>query len=267
MHNEQVDAINGICAFLALHEVDRVGEVLPVPRGPFDLVILCGNAVLATAEGVFSMVDEGVALKILISGGIGHSTPFLWDAVACHSRYREVPVRGRPEATILADIGQRFWGLSQNQLVIEDRSTNCGENAALSRRLLDRLEFFPRKVLLVQDPLMQRRSDACFRHAYHDQPDVTFRNWPAFVPKMRKGIDGPQLDGPARGSWPLQRFLSVLLGEIPRLRDDADGYGPNGRGFIVHVDIPPNVDDAYRSVRSLLNVGGERSRPSSDRQL
>ena len=267
MHNEHVDAINRICAFLALHEIDGAGEVLPVPRGPFDLIVLCGNAVLPTAEGVFRMVGDGVAPKILISGGIGHSTPFLWDVVARHPRYGGVPVLGRPEAAILADIGQRFWGLSQDQLVIEDRSTNCGENAVRSRRLLDRLETRPRNVLLVQDPLMQRRSDACFRHVYGDHPDVTFHNWPAFVPKMRESADRPQLDGPARDSWPLQRFLSVLLGEIPRLRDDADGYGPNGRGFIVHVDIPPDVEDAYRAVRSLLDVAGERSRPFSDRHL
>jgi uncharacterized SAM-binding protein YcdF (DUF218 family) len=265
MHNEQVDAINMICTFLALHEIDAAGEVLPIPRGPFDLVILCGNAVLPTSEGVFGMVSEGVAPKILISGGIGHSTPFLWDTVACHPRYRAVSVRGRPEAAILADIGQQFWGLSQDQLVIEDRSTNCGENAVLSRRLLDSLDILPRNVLVVQDPLMQRRSDACFRHAYRDHPKVTFHNWPVFVPKMCKGANGPQLDGPALSSWPLQRFLSVLLGEIPRLRDDADGYGPNGRGFIVHVDIPPDVEDAYRSVRSLLDVAGERSRPPFDR--
>jgi len=36
-----------------------------------------------------------------------------------------------------------------------------------------------------------------------------------------------------------------VMGEIPRLRNDADGYGPKGRGFIVAVDIPPAVEAAY----------------------
>jgi hypothetical protein len=32
------------------------------------------------------------------------------------------------------------------------------------------------------------------------------------------------------------------------LRDDADGYGPLGRNFIDHVDIPEQVLLAYRNV-------------------
>lgn len=44
------------------------------------------------------------------------------------------------------------------------------------------------------------------------------------------------------------------MGEIPRLRDDADGYGPNGRGFIAHVDIPPEVEAAFAELRSDFSV-------------
>jgi hypothetical protein len=45
---------------------------------------------------------------------------------------------------------------------------------------------------------------------------------------------------------------SLLLGEVPRLRDDADGYGPRGRNLIDHVDIPEQVLLAYR------NLAGQR---------
>ena len=31
----------------------------------------------------------------------------------------------------------------------------------------------------------------------------------------------------------------------PRLTDDAHGYGPRGKGFIAHVDIPPEVQRAF----------------------
>ena len=43
-----------------------------------------------------------------------------------------------------------------------------------------------------------------------------------------------------------ERLLSLALGEIPRLRDDENGYGPRGRGFIAHVDIPEAVEAAWR---------------------
>jgi hypothetical protein len=35
------------------------------------------------------------------------------------------------------------------------------------------------------------------------------------------------------------------MGEVPRLRDDATGYGPRGRGYIAHVDVPDDVEAAY----------------------
>ena len=46
--------------------------------------------------------------------------------------------------------------------------------------------------------------------------------------------------------WPVDRYLSLILGEVPRLRDDAKGYGPAGRDFIVHVDFPPSVEQAWQ---------------------
>ena len=39
--------------------------------------------------------------------------------------------------------------------------------------------------------------------------------------------------------------IQLALGEIPRLRDDEQGYGPRGRGYIVHVDIPEEVERAW----------------------
>ena len=38
----------------------------------------------------------------------------------------------------------------------------------------------------------------------------------------------------------------MILGEVKRLRDDADGYGPRGAGFIGHVAIPAGIEDAWR---------------------
>lgn len=38
------------------------------------------------------------------------------------------------------------------------------------------------------------------------------------------------------------------LGEIPRLTDDAYGYGPNGKDFIAHVDVPKEVKDAFETL-------------------
>lgn len=44
--------------------------------------------------------------------------------------------------------------------------------------------------------------------------------------------------------WKPERFFDLIMGEIPRLRDDEAGYGPMGKAFITHVDIPIEVEDA-----------------------
>lgn len=51
------------------------------------------------------------------------------------------------------------------------------------------------------------------------------------------------------GMWEIERYLQLLMGEIPRLTDDADGYGPRGKNFIAHVDIPDEVKSAFEELK------------------
>ena len=39
------------------------------------------------------------------------------------------------------------------------------------------------------------------------------------------------------------------MGEIPRLRDDEAGYGPRGKHFIAHVEVPALVLAAFEQLR------------------
>jgi hypothetical protein len=54
--------------------------------------------------------------------------------------------------------------------------------------------------------------------------------------------------------------VALLLGEVPRLRDDAEGYGPRGRGFQAHVDVPAEVEAAYAA---LVAAHPDWGRPAS----
>lgn len=49
--------------------------------------------------------------------------------------------------------------------------------------------------------------------------------------------------------WDLERYITLLMGEIPRLTDDPEGYGPKGKGFIAHVEIPLAVRNAFLELR------------------
>lgn len=246
-----VEAINEIAAFLALDDVSTADGSLTTQG--IDCIVWAGNAVLHTAEQAFRLVRDGVVPRILLSGGVGHSTRLLWQVVERHEIYHAVATEGRPEAQILKDIGERFWGLDPARILVDDASTNSGENAVFSRRLLDESGIAADTILLVQDPTMQRRTDATFRHIWRDRPHVRFRNWPTFTPRVAL-VEGELRfsEGSIRGLWTMERFLSLLVGEVPRLRNDASGYGPKGKGFIADVPIPDSVEAAYRRLGDLL---------------
>ena len=54
--------------------------------------------------------------------------------------------------------------------------------------------------------------------------------------------------------WNIDKYIELLMGEIPRLTDNINGYGPQGKDFIAHVDIPQEVHSAYQYLYQHLNI-------------
>lgn len=251
----QVADINLLTEFFSFDQTLGATPARLGDRHRADLLILLGNAVLATAERAFQAFHAGVAPKMLIVGGVGHATDFLYHAVKRHPRYRVVDTAGRSEADILREIGLRFFALPGEHILVENQSTNCGENAKLARRTLQTAGERPRTLILTQDPLMQRRTDAAFRQTWAAEPAVRFINWPTLVPLWAMhGEKAAFADEIAASSWSLARFFSLLLGELPRLRDAPGGYGPRGAGFIAHVEIPAAIETAYSRLAPVLQA-------------
>ena len=51
------------------------------------------------------------------------------------------------------------------------------------------------------------------------------------------------------------------LGEIPRLTDDLNGYGPKGKGYIAHVDIPEKVRAAFEELKEIYGNETREANP------
>ena len=88
-------AINTVGEWLAQDDLRGTSQTPDV-----DGVILAGNAVIPTIEAACRIAAEK-QVPLLISGGIGHSTTFLYDAIRHHPRYHPLPVSGRAEAAFL----------------------------------------------------------------------------------------------------------------------------------------------------------------------
>ena len=198
---------------------------------------------LHAVEVTARFVHDGIVRNVLVTGGVGHSTRYLRDAVRQHTRYRDVQTQGRSEAAIVADILRTHLEVPATAITIEEAATNCGENAKFAVEILRRQRRPPRSILLVQDPTMQRRTHACFRRSLRDNAGTGVLSYAPFVPRV---TDGAITDPDGNVAWSLERFTALVLGEMRRLHDTEDGYGPRGADFIDHIDIPADVMEAYR---------------------
>ena len=93
---------------------------------------------------------------------------------------------------------------------------------------------------------MQRRIGATLDRWWPENT-TRFVHFAAYRARLEAGERG-LVFAPNRiwGLWQPEHYMSLLLSEIPRLRDDAQGYGPKGRGFIAHVDLPEEVGAAWQ---------------------
>ncbi|XXY47752.1 YdcF family protein [Sorangium sp. So ce269] len=252
--------VNTISRFLAVRDVASLSADAferAVGQRRASLLLLLGSGSLATAERAAEAYRSGLAERLMIAGGIGHSTAHLVSAVKASGKYAGVKTDGRSEAEILADVARLHAGVDPGDVLLETESTNCGNNATCALQVLNERGLRPETIVLMQDPTMQRRSGASFEKAWRDgAARARFIHHAAFVPEV-EAADGAfrftaACESDAARSWELARFFSLLMGEIPRLHDDEQGYGPRGKGFIGHVDVPEEVLEAHRALLPLL---------------
>jgi uncharacterized SAM-binding protein YcdF (DUF218 family) len=190
---------------------------------------------------------------LVLSGGRGHSTSLLYGNLR-NSSYGDLVRQGlvletMAEAEMYAVVARSVFEIPEGRILVEDRSTNSGENARFSLQMLREAQRHG-PALIVQDPIMQRRSILTWvREAEVAGVDARALSYAAFVPQVKADADGLRLAAEhSQGTWTFDRFIALVIGEIRRLNDDENGYGPRGRNFLPHVEIPPAVFESYLRV-------------------
>lgn len=218
-----------------------------------DVMVLFGGSILAGGDVLAGAMNSGAARKYIIVGGAGHTTETLRSRV--RQEYPDIRTEDRPEAVIFDRYLARVYGLHADGL--ETASTNCGNNITNLLELLRERGIPCRSIILCQDATMQARMEAGLRrHA----PDITCINYAAYRAEVRAAEGGLEYARPIHGMWETDRYVNLLMGEIPRLTDDAGGYGPAGKGFIAHVEIPAEVRAAFERLKA---VYGPRTREAN----
>ena len=248
--------INRIGAWLAQDDFLGNGPGADLLR-ELDAIALLGNQVIATLTAACTLMQRSTAAILVLSGGAGHSTQLLYENL-CKSGYGTLVRQGlilesMAEAEMYAVVAQTAFGIPAERILIENRSANSGENVRFGLELLQQVGRRLDSLLILQDPTMQRRSMLTWaRAAEIAKSNTRVFSHAVFVPRVEASPDNLLRfsDGQAEGTWTMARFLAVLLGEIARLDDNEEGYGPRGRNFLPHVEIPEAVLESYLRVSS-----------------
>lgn len=181
-----------------------------------DCILALGSHDLRVADRAAELYLEGWAPLVIMSGGLGNFTQDLWT---------------ESEADQFAAIAIKK-GVPANAVLIENKSTNTGENILFTQRLLKEKELDPQSFIVVQKPYMERRSYATFKKHWPDKnlivtsPQISFEEYPT-------------------EEIPLERVINIMIGDLQRIKFYPD------KGFQVYQEIPIEIWEAYERLVQL----------------
>lgn len=180
------------------------------------ILVLCSHDT-AVAERGAGLYLEGWAPLLVFSGGLGGITKNLWS---------------EPEAELFAEIARRM-GVPGDRIVVENRSTNTGENVQFTRRLLAERGLEPQSLVLVQKPYMERRTFATFKN-YWPEPRVVVTSPQVSFTEYLKSYSNRALTE--------DDVVGIMVGDLQRIRLYPE------KGFQIPQEIPADVWAAYEEL-------------------
>lgn len=249
--------INTLAHFLGERDINELSQEQLMRRygiNQADVMVLFGGSILSGGDILAQAIKNNVAKKYIIVGGAGHTTQTLRQQV--QQEYPEIETTDLPEAEIFQRYLRYVYGCGADCL--ETKSTNCGNNITYLLDLLQERNITFKNIILSQDASMQKRMAAGLRK--YMPRDITIINYAAYCAKVLYLDEELVYEENIHGMWTIDRYINLLMGEIPRLTDDKNGYGPNGRNYIAHVDIPEKVKNAFEELKGIY---GDKTREAN----
>ena len=195
------------------HELSRADAIL----------VLCSHDTASAERGAQLFLD-GWAPLLIFAGGSGSITRRLWN---------------EPEADRFARIAIGM-GVPAAKILIENRSTNTGENILFTRQLLADRGIEIQKFLVVQKPYMERRSYATFKKVWPDKEVI--------VTSPRASLD-EYLNKYSTAALTPDDVVGIMVGDLQRIRVYP------AKGFQIAQDIP---DEVWAAFEELVSLGYDR---------
>jgi len=177
---------------------------------PCDLVWALGSLDLRVADRVAELWHVGMAPLIVMSGGLGNFTEEIFE---------------KPEADLFAERAMEL-GVPEEVILIENQSTNTGENVVLTRKLLESRGISVERVIAVQKPNMERRTYATIS-----------KQWP----EVEVAVTSPQLsmEEYCNEVVPQEMLIHIMVGDLQRIMEYPK------LGFSAEQEVPGGVRQAF----------------------
>jgi uncharacterized SAM-binding protein YcdF (DUF218 family) len=178
-----------------------------------DCVIAMGSHDLRVAEYAAELIIGNWAPLLVCSGGLGRLT------------------RGRWQETEAVKFGRiaEASGVAKAQILLEDRSTNTGENILFSKALLDEKNIMVKTAILVHKPYMERRAFATATHFWPDldvcvsSPPISFTDY-------------------AAGDITMENLINIIVGDFQRILVYP------GKGYQSEQKVPKKAMKAFEKL-------------------
>lgn len=186
---------------------------LQLPLKKSEAILVLGSNDIRVGHYGTQLFLEGFAPLIIFSGGFGVLTNHLFD---------------KPEAEIFADIAYQK-GVPIDKILVENKSSNTGENIQYTRELLEKLRCDISSFIVVQKPYMLRRTYATFKKQWEDKeftvsgPKISYENYPNET--ISKDL-----------------LINIMVGDTQRIIEYPK------LGFQIPQEIPDNVREAFEEL-------------------
>ena len=193
--------------YLSLHQNVEKADVI-LGFGCYD-----DNVARRAAE----LYHQGYAPKILFTGGLGRNTMGLFSVT---------------EAEKFANVAIAC-GVPEEDILLENKSTNTKENIHFTRRLLEEKGVPHGRILGVHKPYMERRIAAAMGVYW---PEQTF-SVTSFPQTLAEALEEAKRQGMEEDNT-----ISTIVGDFQRIELYAQ------KGFQLHQYIPPEAWEAYHKL-------------------
>ncbi len=184
--------------------------------GKSECILALGSHDLRVAERAAELYLQGFAPSIIMSGGLGNFTKDMW---------------AEKEADNFAAIAIQK-GVPADVILIENKSTNTGENILFTQKLLEEKGLDLQSFIVVQKPYMERRSYATFKKYWPDKnllvtsPQISFDEYPT-------------------EEIPMEKVINIMVGDLQRIKLYPE------KGFQIYQHIPEEILHAYERLVTL----------------